>query len=107
MFLPDVILPDMCMYVEYAGTDGAATAMWLCRCASRQHVVLNIGFCVTDIGIQQLYNLFLLLKSMQVKGGLLILSFIQYLLGQYRSDVLYQPTETRHDIFSVTYTRNI
>jgi hypothetical protein len=57
MFLRYVILPDMCvcMYVEYASIEGSATAAaatCLCRYACRQHVVLNIGFCITDIGIQ-------------------------------------------------------
>jgi hypothetical protein len=70
-------------------------------------VVLNIGFCITAIGIQQLYNLFLSLKSMQVSSGVLILSLSQYLLGQYRSDVLYQPTETRYVPFSVPHTQNL
>jgi len=54
MFLLYVILPDMCvcMYVEYASIEGAATAACLCRYACRQRVVLNIGFCITDIEIQ-------------------------------------------------------
>ena len=42
----------VCMYVQYACTEGAATAKCLCRCACRQRVILNIGFCIADIEIQ-------------------------------------------------------